>query len=223
MTKVFIVGGCRLIERMFARQPGAKYGFVDNPSDANLLVFTGGSDVTPDYYGDRKHPTTSNNPKRDEEEHRIFRQFQGKPKVGICRGGQFLNVMSGGSLWQDVDQHALGNTHALAYCPKLHWAQGFQNADRNLNLDYDVVQVTSTHHQMMRPGINGDIWGWCQRSTYRDTGRDQQAPSDFRNLPDIEIVYYEDEGSLCFQPHPEYGVESCEKLFFRCLDRAFGY
>jgi putative glutamine amidotransferase len=61
---------------------------VDKLEDADLVVFTGGEDVSPRYYQDTKHPTTSCNPERDSYE--IKKAYQaielGKKLIGVCRG-----------------------------------------------------------------------------------------------------------------------------------------
>ena len=61
--------------------------------------------------------------------------------VGICRGGQFLNVMMGGEMVQHIDGHGLYGTRGLQVLDKTH-------------------QVTSTHHQEMIPnyGLNPTVY-----------------------------------------------------------------
>lgn len=52
----------------------------------DLLVFTGGEDVSPDYYNEIKGKYTSTNVKRDALESDMFHLFKNVPKLGICRG-----------------------------------------------------------------------------------------------------------------------------------------
>jgi len=66
------------------------------------VVFTGGADVSPFMYGEKKLSVTCNDEHRDEQEKLFFERYTKVPKVGICRGGQFLNVMNGGKMWQHV-------------------------------------------------------------------------------------------------------------------------
>lgn len=128
MSKVFIVGGGVAYAHMFIQ-----YGWeiADSLWDADLVQFTGGADVTPALYGE-KNIASGNSPRRDIEEAGYFAiaRRMHKPMAGICRGGQFLNVMCGGSMIQDVDGHAIHGTHML---------------------DVSGVKVTSTHHQAMEP------------------------------------------------------------------------
>src|ERR1700677_4699649 len=67
-----------------------------NPHSISLVVFTGGADVAPSLYGEEASRETSSYPKRDIFETIVFQKAHSlhKPKVGICRGAQFLNVMA---------------------------------------------------------------------------------------------------------------------------------
>lgn len=219
MKKVFVVGGCGLTERMFANRSD-EYELVDNERDADIFVFTGGADVHPSLYGELKHPRSYCNLERDRNEQVVFEigKARGIVMAGICRGGQFLNVMSGGKMFQDVDQHALNKTHGMYYISDGKY--DFRKKVSQLVL-VEHIQVTSTHHQMMKPDLDkAEVWGAASRSSYRDEAVPRMAPIEDDSYPDIEIVWYPETKALCFQPHPEYGVESCENLFFKCLDRA---
>jgi len=90
-----------------------------NPYNFKLIVFTGGSDVTPTLYGD----TSPNNIchsdlKRDREEMEIFKFGKSRAikMVGICRGMQFLNVMTGGKMIHDLIGHSSGNHQVMVLC-----------------------------------------------------------------------------------------------------------
>lgn len=127
--KIYVVGGAdnyvNFIENV---------QLTNKLEDAQLVVFTGGEDVTPSLYGCKKHRTTYSNLKRDQDEQVIFNKIDPKKQVclGICRGSQFLCVMNGGKLVQNVTSHAIGFTHGIT--------------DGN-----KIYQITSTHHQMQYP------------------------------------------------------------------------
>jgi hypothetical protein len=223
---VHIVGGDFMVEKMFSDR-----GFtaVEEPGGAELLCFTGGADVTPAYYGDVRHPTTRSNVQRDMRERELFEKYADLPKVGICRGSQFLNVMSGGTLWQDVDQHAIGHTHEMFYLKDRYYnfkkvmEPGWDYAQEAHHGKTHRINVTSTHHQMMRVDKEkAEVWGVAFLSRFRDRGADKHRGADYSFSPDIEIAWYPKTKSMCFQPHPEYGVKSCEDVFFQSLTRAFG-
>lgn len=201
MNKVYIVGWDYSISDMFLRRG---WKLVDNTNDADLIQFTGGEDVTPSYYDEEAHARTYCNPRRDYIEFNLFKQcvIDGKALTGICRGGQFLNVVSGGKMWQHVDHHAIGGTHPAMFFD-------------------DVVNVTSTHHQMMRPQGNYELIGTASLSSYRETASEKNVDEDF---VDIESVFYPETKSLCFQPHPEYvnRDDPCQDLYFNLLEKYFG-
>ncbi len=73
------------------------------------IMFDGGSDVTPSFYGEEKHPTTFFTLERDMIERKIFYHYKydDTKYIGICRGSQFLNVMCGGTLYQNLADYKL--------------------------------------------------------------------------------------------------------------------
>lgn len=118
------------------------YDVTTDISEANLICFTGGADVHPSFYGEVKEPETVCDVARDAREADLFLSNPKVPMVGICRGGQFLNVMCGGSLVQHVDEHQLG----------------FEGSHLALNLDGgEEVVVTSTHHQRIIMGDDAEL------------------------------------------------------------------
>jgi putative glutamine amidotransferase len=69
------------------------------------VVIAGGGDINPAIYGAAKHPKTDAGvPDRDSWELAIAKAAvrQGVPLLGICRGGQMLNVACGGTLHQHI-------------------------------------------------------------------------------------------------------------------------
>lgn len=204
--KVFIVRPNFEYKELFT-----SYGWtlVKSLEEASLVLFTGGEDVSPSLYNETTHPRTGNNPVRDKSEQFIFNQAyeMGIPMVGICRGGQFLNVMNGGKMYQHVNNHAISGTHE-ALVPGI-----------------GTVKVTSTHHQMMRPNKDADhiVLMTANLSTQREYMRSDDpiivAHSSHKPLgDDTEAVYYPDTCCLCFQPHPEFIRsnigDTCTVFFF---------
>lgn len=204
--KVFIVGGDGLIERMFLNRG---WKVVPRVADAEYIQFTGGADVSPMLYGEPKHPRTGNDPIRDDKEANLYHEWVGKKKMlGICRGGQFLNVMNGGSMYQDVDNHAIVGTHIAI-----------------VEATGKVVQVTSTHHQMMVPRYgHADVLVTAPISTRKEDGWQNNQAVYVSDLGDAEVILYENETSLCFQPHPEYvdTDHECQQLYFDLIKKHLG-
>jgi GMP synthase-like glutamine amidotransferase len=200
--QVYIVESNFSYDRMFTQNG---WDITDVLADADLVQFTGGEDVSPCLYGEKVHPTTHHNSQRDAAEADIFDicTMLKIPMAGICRGGQFLNVMCGGKMYQHVDRHAIGGTHMMV----------------DLEAGY-VVPVTSTHHQMMRPGPTAAVLGVASESTFYEHMDDGSAR---RYHPgrgeDIEVLFYPEQRVLCFQPHPEYmqSTSRCQQVYFRMI------
>lgn len=162
------------------------FNVVGALDDADLVCFTGGADVSPHLYGDQNHPFTGTHPERDKMEAAIFDIClnKGVPMVGICRGAQFLNVMSGGRMYQHVEKHT-----------RAHEITDLQTGE--------VVYVSSTHHQMMMPSPEALLVASSHLGGSREWYDGQVARRDVSD-EDIEVVYYEKTKCLCFQPHPEF-------------------
>jgi putative glutamine amidotransferase len=69
------------------------------------LMLSGGVDVAPDYYGEAPHPELGEiDPLRDGTEMALAKRAleSDMPVFAICRGFQLLNVLLGGTLYQDI-------------------------------------------------------------------------------------------------------------------------
>ena len=68
------------------------------------FILGGGNDVHPRYYGQEVDGATDFDEARDEREMALAKAYiqAGKPVLGICRGGQLLNVLFGGTLIQHL-------------------------------------------------------------------------------------------------------------------------
>lgn len=74
----------------------------------DLIVFTGGADIDPAFYGEENYSSYTN-PERDSLEKDLFRHADEEQKfLGICRGHQLLNALYGGKLIQDIPQNHPG-------------------------------------------------------------------------------------------------------------------
>lgn len=187
--KVFIVQGNASYHELFTEHG---YKVVKELSNADLVCFTGGADVTPSMYGDKQHPQTGNNPARDRAEAVIFDHCikNNIPMVGICRGAQFLNVMSGGRMYQHVTKHAISGEHEVVDL-----------------VTGETIYVTSTHHQMMMPSPQASILATAHLGGEREWYDNEVFQRDV-STEDIEVVHYMHTSCLCFQPHPEFKPNS---------------
>lgn len=184
---------------------------VDNLAKADFVTFTGGEDVDPSYYKEKPLQSTHFNTKRDVFDTSVWAEAKwnvknnAMPCVGICRGGQLLNVLNGGALWQHVNNHT-----------QLHRMTDV--------LSGEEILVTSTHHQQMRPLMDrATIVAECRQSTQKFADKGVMWSDRIQNpeqARDFEVVWYEDGKDLCYQPHPEMsGAPSCTKHFFQTLQR----
>lgn len=205
-NKVYIVGPDTSITRMFIAND---WTIVSDIEDAEYVQFTGGADVSPMLYGEPKHPRTYNDPRRDDREADVYYTYLGRKRMlGICRGSQFLNVLNGGSMFQDVSNHTIGVTHAAL-----------------LNATGRIVQVTSTHHQMMRPKpLYSEVLVTAKLATNKEDGYQVDWSDDLDETLDTEVVWYDNSQSLCFQPHPEYvdPNHECQRLYFDLIKQYMG-
>lgn len=235
--KVLIVGDEGYKNAFLHLKPDMEFEFAymdellteDILDDIDLVCFTGGEDVDPSGYGEEKHESTYSNIARDDCEANFFQRVLSKklPMVGICRGSQFLTVMNGGKLVQDVSNHAIGGTHQMqgilppgsAGGGKVRWE----------------FPVTSTHHQMMYPFnlplTDYEVVGWASSLSDQYEGApgleaDLCCFSEEGEVKDgviePEVVYYPNTRCLAVQYHPEYmSIQSTGVQWFQQAIRCY--
>jgi gamma-glutamyl-gamma-aminobutyrate hydrolase PuuD len=173
---------------------------VEDLPKIDLVYFTGGEDVSPDFYGQGVGKFTTFNKKRDDLEYSNFNNvFYGTPKLGICRGAQFLTVVNGGKLIQHVTNH---------------------NTDHNISINNSLeIPITSSHHQMMFPyDLPKEQYELIAHSTYFKSNTYLDGNNEEIKLPkgflEPEIVYYPNSNSLCIQGHPEWMNPDCKTVTY---------
>ena len=85
--------------------PPSTEGVEETLDALDGLIFSGGSDLGPDLYGQEAHPeTTGVVPERDSAELALLEAALERdlPVLAICRGSQVLNVALGGDLVQHI-------------------------------------------------------------------------------------------------------------------------
>jgi putative glutamine amidotransferase len=92
------------------------------------LLLPGGPDIDPSYYGDEeRHASIEVDASLDTSEAYLLRRALADdlPVLGICRGIQVLNVIAGGTLYQDLPSHWPGATlHNVSEHGRHHTAHG---------------------------------------------------------------------------------------------------
>lgn len=194
--RVHVVGGESdvIYARMFLQQGG--FAMAGDIKSSDIVVFRGGGDIDPALYKENQLLKCRGVSKeRDEIEIDAYTEAlcEGKFLVGICRGAQLLNVMNGGKLWQDVDGHNKTHQAIIVKTGK-------------------SIEVSSSHHQMMRMASGAELIASARVSTERIAHGFEESGI----LCDPEVVWYEATRSLCFQPHPEWGTyyKATQELFF---------
>jgi GMP synthase-like glutamine amidotransferase len=160
------------------------------PFDFRLVVFTGGADVDPKYYADTSPKgICHSNPARDAEERRVFgfARQRGIRMVGICRGMQFLNVMTGGAMMHDISGHTGGSHKVMTH-------------------DRETPFITNSfHHQMCILSKNSYLLAWShERLSRRYIGANDE-PVDYKG-PEVEAFYHSWDKCLGVQWHPEVAL-----------------
>jgi putative glutamine amidotransferase len=163
------------------------------------LVIVGGDDVDPRLYGEKKRHGTGAVPGlRLQFEKKIYHQARQReiPILGICYGMQLINVLEGGTLFQDIERDAKSKLdHRDKKNP--HHLVRINRSSRLGKIVGTQISVHSDHHQAV-----------CR-----------VAP-DFRPVafsPDgvIEAVESDSEKILAVQWHPERSLNhpAADKLF----------
>lgn len=194
MTKLhfYSIGDSDYLFTMYRLLKGYDLIPVQSPEEADILVFNGGADIATEIYNEQ--PIMRDIPlyktRRDKHEVSLYDEFVGsKFMLGICRGAQLLNCMNGGSLWQHVTDHQ-------------------QDHDMVDLTSGEVFEVTSTHHQMMKPNLSlGQLIGVSNICRSRENGSQREVliqSKDIKSGHDVEVVWYLNSRSLCIQGHPEY-------------------
>ena len=127
-------------------------------------LFTGGHDVDPSLYGEEK--TGLCGPacmERDRLEQNVFRMAweDHKAVLGICRGLQLINVLMGGTLFQDLPSEFQGTCcieHHMKppYSRVCHQVELVQGGPLCKLLGRNSMGVNSYHHQGIKklaPGL----------------------------------------------------------------------
>lgn len=160
--------------------------FLRNPEQYSLVLFTGGEDVSPDLYGETSPMRIcGSNKHRDVFEGKVLSvaQVHGIPCAGICRGIQFLNVMSGGRMMHHLDGHG-GTKHDV------------------VNTVGAPVLANSYHHQMILPAADAIVVGVAEHKMSAEYIGNMDEAVEYTG-PEIEAAIFP--ATKCFgvQWHPE--------------------
>ena len=174
------------------------------------LVISGGNDVDPHFYKEKKKAKNLNLTKeRDLFEIALVRKARRKknPILAICRGMQLVNVAFGGTLYQDFsfEKKFLDHTleGSLRY-NKTHSVVISGNTKLYSIIGKKRIEVNTSHHQMVKkiaPGFIVNAW----------SEKDEVVEG-------IETT--DDNFLICIQWHPELMKDRNSRLLFDSLIKA---
>lgn len=163
------------------------FDLTSDPKQANVIMFTGGCDITPQVYGETRKSSYLQQPdqSRDRREIDLFKwgRKNNKKFIGICRGAQLLCCLAGGALAQHITGHHGDHTLTTS--------------------DGDYIKTSSDHHQMMLiKGTKHELLAWTEKLSKEYLDGDDQPIKGIETEP--EVVYFPEIGGLAIQGHPEY-------------------
>lgn len=186
-----------------------------------IILFGGGTDVDPVYYGEKPvFHTQTPHKQRDQFEVGMYMKYVGAVGgfIGICRGAQLLTITNNGKLVQHIEGNVHLGTHPIDV------------------VDPDTgaisrIPASSVHHQMMWPFVlpkeKYQILGWTSKGhTARRLLMTDKPVNTYYKLPEKEpdIVWYPETKSLAIQGHPEFisHMHPYSKISRRWVAKLFG-
>jgi len=140
-----------------SRRCGSRVSVDDYARELDALVLMGGSDVSPESYGESPLKSEwAGDRIRDRYEIALLRAFvdAGKPVLGVCRGVQVINVAFGGTLYQDLAAQlpgALDHRDWELYDRNCHATSIVEGSGlARLYPGLTVAKTNSVHHQAVR-------------------------------------------------------------------------
>lgn len=161
--------------------------FFKNTDEYDMVLFTGGADISPEYYGDTSPKNMCyTSPRRDAIEKSIFEHaLKHNIKMsGICRGIQLFTALCGGKLVHHLDNHE-GGSHTFRHYK-----------------DDEMFRVNSIHHQMCIPPSDGFIVGWSDVKLSNVYYGDKDQKMVWEG-PEIEAILLPHQQCAGVQWHPE--------------------
>ncbi len=123
----------------------------------DAIVMTGGEDINPQYFGEEPNRNLGEvSPERDAFDYKLIKRAvaAGLPVLGVCRGEQVMNVVFGGTLYQDIPSQVKGNF--VKHAQKAPRYLGTHSIDiekgslLHKQLGTTEIMVNSYHHQAVK-------------------------------------------------------------------------
>lgn len=140
-------------------------------SNLDGIIFTGGQDVNPLLYGKEPTPHLQEMyPIRDTWEQALFHAATQKniPILAVCRGFQLVNILLGGTIYQDIEEYPISGHHAVQHSQTgnrmiyPHHSIVIKPGTISHQLfDSEKIHVNSWHHQViaeLAPTLEATAW-----------------------------------------------------------------
>lgn len=172
------------------------------------VLFAGGADVDPKYYGEEiKFDNVETVPMRDEFELALAELLKkdSRPILGICRGEQLLNVAFGGTLYQHIDGHKQEESGSQNLSP----AKVKEGTLLHKLADKSDIFTNTFHHQAVKDVAPGFV-----ASAYAEDGTIEAIEPENALTAERFI--------LAVQWHPEmfFGTDETAKNIFKAFVEA---
>jgi putative glutamine amidotransferase len=171
--------------------PPSASGVEETLDAVDGLVFSGGSDLDPELYGQPPHEATGGiRRERDQAELELLGAALARdlPVLAICRGSQILNVALGGDLVQHLPEVVGHDGHMETPGTFADHDVEIEAGTRLAGLIGERAAVKSHHHQ----GIGG--LGAGLRATARDADGTVEAVEDASRRFTIGVLWHPEAG-----------------------------
>lgn len=188
---------------------------TSSPEDASTLfmmcdgmLMTGGQDVNPLLYGQTATDQCGEICQiRDEMETHFFREAikQNIPMLGICRGLQMINILLGGTLYQDIPtetESKINHQMEAPYDRACHRVRLMPGTALHRSLRVEDMGVNSCHHQAIKELGEG----------LEVMAKSEDGLVEAVSLPEKKFVW-------AVQWHPEYDYQTnvSSQLIFKAF------
>lgn len=191
--------------------------FTNNKEDLKQILdmcdgflFTGGHDVDPSlYHEDVLFDNVVPAPLRDQTEYDLLKMVidADKPMLGICRGHQLLNVLNGGTLYQDLlkQYNGLNHNQPKPYDEPYHFVSVKEGTPLFSLIQKEQKKVNSCHHQAIK-----DLGEGLQVMAVSEDGLIESVC-----MPDKKFIW-------SVQWHPEFNYQKDEdsRKIFEAFSKA---